>query len=117
MRTWIAGSWLAMALAATAPPAGAEPRGAAPEGPVDLGVEMGFGAEGFRLGGRFTGPAGVYRLWLGGRPRSNGFTLEGGLEEGGLSRGFTFDARVTPWGRGHPEPGRTGPGLHSLERM
>jgi hypothetical protein len=103
MRTWVAGSLLAIALAGAAPPAGAEHRGTEPGGALDLGVDFGVGAEGFRLGGRLTGPDGVWGLGLGGRPRRQGFTLEGWLEEGGRTRGFTLDAEITRWWRSRPE--------------
>jgi hypothetical protein len=103
MRTWIAGSLLTLALAVAAPPAGAESRDAESRDPLDFGVEFGIDADSFRLGGRLPGPAGVYRFRVGGRPRPHGFTLEGWLDDGGLTRGFTFDARLTPWRRARPD--------------
>jgi hypothetical protein len=103
MRTWIAASLFAMALSVAAPPAGAHDQGAEPRGPLDLGFDFDVGAEGFGLRGQLGGPTGRYSFRLGGRPRLNGFTLEGWLDDGGLARGFTFDAQITPWWRSHPD--------------
>jgi hypothetical protein len=99
MRTWIAGLLLASALAVMAPPAGAQSGDAEWKGPLDLGFELGIGAQGFRLGGRLTGPGGVYRFGFGGRPRRDGFTFEGWVDDKGVTRGFTLDAEITPWSR------------------
>jgi hypothetical protein len=103
MRTWIAASLFAMALSVAALPAGAHDGGAELQGPLDLGVDLDVGAEGLGFGGRLAGPTGRYRFRLGGRPRLNGFTLEGWLDDGGLTRGFTFDAQITPWWRSRPD--------------
>jgi hypothetical protein len=103
MRTWIAGLQLASALAVVAPPARDQSRDAESKGPLDLAFDFGISAQGFRLGGRLTSPGGVYRFGFGGRPRPDGFTFEGWVEDRGLTRGFTFDAEITPWSRSRPE--------------
>ena len=68
-----------------------------PAGPsLDLSLRLGAG--GFRLGGRLLGP-GSYTggAWLNGAARRDGFRLEGRVEHGGKSHGFTFDADLGEW--------------------
>jgi hypothetical protein len=63
---------------------------------LDLSLRLGVG--GFRLGGRLLGPGGFTGgAWLNGEARREGFRLEGRVEHGGKSHGFTFDADLGEW--------------------
>jgi hypothetical protein len=97
----------ALGIVTLAPAARAEPTrapgardGLALEGPagssLDLSLEL--GADGFRLGGRLFAHGGYAGgAWLDGLARRDGFRLDGGLEHGGRSHGFTFDADLGEW--------------------
>ena len=68
-----------------------------PPGPsLDLNLKLGAG--GFRLGGRLVGQGGsASGAWLNGEARRDGFRLDGRVEHGGKSHGFTFDADLGEW--------------------
>ena len=63
-----------------------------------LDVEIKLGKEGFRLGGRLFGAGGVAGAWLNGQLKSNGFVLDGRVQdEHGRARNFKVDAEMTDW--------------------
>jgi hypothetical protein len=105
---------LALALlAAWAPAAGAEHNGrgepdaapfpsAAPPvespGPLDLDIKLRVDGDRFMLNGSFLGLTGLYRAWLNGQRRPDGFSLNGRVEEPGRAPwSFRFEAEVPGW--------------------
>ncbi|MBI1735411.1 MAG: hypothetical protein HYR51_09570 [Candidatus Rokubacteria bacterium] len=74
-----------------------EPPVAAPSSSL-LDVEIKVGKDGFRLGGRLFGPAGVAGAWLNGQLESNGVVLDGRVQdEQGRARSFKLDAEMIDW--------------------
>lgn len=63
-----------------------------------LDVEIKLGKEGFRVGGRLFGSGGVAGAWLNGQLKSNGFLLDGRIQdEQGHARNFKLDAEMMDW--------------------
>ena len=63
-----------------------------------LDVEIKLGKEGFRLGGRLFGSGGVKGAWINGQIKSNGFVLDGRVQdEHGHAQNFKVDAQVSDW--------------------
>jgi hypothetical protein len=88
----------ALGLALVLPaPARAEPEPGIPPRAADLDLKLRVGPDGFRLGGRLAGPAGVWGLWLDGLVRGEGFTLDGRLQEPGRVLEFRLDAELRRW--------------------
>lgn len=68
-----------------------------PAGPA-LDLSLKLGTRGFRLSGRLSGQDGCAAgAWLNGEARPEGFRLDGRVEHGGTSHGFTFDADFGEW--------------------
>ena len=61
----------------------------------NLDINLKFGLDGFRLGGRLFGDKGVAGLWLNGERRPGGFVLDGRLQnEAGRAFNFKVDAEA-----------------------
>lgn len=72
----------------------------------DVDVDVQLGADGFRLGGRVSGPQGVWGAWLNGTVRRDGFTLDGRLQRPDRATNFRLDADVVERPR-RARPGRS----------
>lgn len=113
MKVWVVAIVVAMVAAGPAwadhrtsavPDAPRDPQALVEEPPVSgsssslLDVEIKLGKEGFRLGGRLFGRGGVAGAWLNGQLKSNGFVLDGRVQdEQGHARNFKLDAEITDW--------------------
>ncbi|MGH7391873.1 MAG: hypothetical protein ACREM3_20815 [Candidatus Rokuibacteriota bacterium] len=65
--------------------------------PLDMDLNVKLGAGGFRLGGRLSGPHGVWGGRLDGKVRPDGFTLDGRVQDGERTRDFRLNADIGEW--------------------
>jgi hypothetical protein len=90
-----------LATLGSAAPVGADHAAGAPPGSspdVSLDLKLRLGAGGFHVGARLLGPEALSgEAWLDGRARDGGFRLHGGVEHGGASHDFSFDADLGDW--------------------
>lgn len=69
----------------------------------DVDIDLKLGADGFRLGGRVFGPAGVWGTWVNGRLRRDGFTIDGRVQDPDRATNFRLNVDVWEWlVRGRP---------------
>jgi hypothetical protein len=100
MKTVVLVAVLGAMLAFTGPALGGQPPAppATTEGSLD--IDLNLGPNSFRLGGRLFGRDGYAGgLWLNGKTRSDGFSLDGRVEHDGTAHSFKLDADIDAWVR------------------
>lgn len=92
MRAWMAALGLGLLLAVAVPAAAQTER--EPE-TRSLDIDLKLGLDFFRLGAKLFGPRGYAGGgWLNGQKRSDGFSLDGRLENDGRVYNFKFNADI-----------------------
>ena len=62
---------------------------------VELKLGFRFGRDGFSLGSRVNGPSGPWDLWLDGRLRPGGFSLDGQFQDSKRGYDLRFDGNLS----------------------